>query len=485
MLVHLTALNPRPEAPAFTFKGQTTSYGRFAEQIRLTRNYLYARGVRPGDRVGLLARNTPDFVVCYFAIASLQAVVVPFNPALTAREVSYMAEDSRMKLLLTQVRLELDESIVQLSLAETVALAEAQPEDAAPVDQNFEPSRDCVVIYTSGTTGFPKGAVLTHRNLISNAQAVIETIAMNEKDVSFVALPMFHSYAWTVCVLAPLLSRHRVVVLEAFTPKEAIALIRGERCTIVNGVPAMYNLYVNFATPEDFKGVRVFISGGASLPLEVLKRFQEKTGRAIVEGYGLSEASPVVTLNPMDRCQPGSIGVPVPGVFVRVLDDKGVDVPPRVNGELCVNGPNVMRGYYNRAEDTAKAIVDGWLHTGDVAYKDEDGYLFIVDRLKDLIIVGGLNVYPREVEEVIYQFPGVKEAAVVGVSDRTHGEIIHAFVVWAEGSEPRPKELGEFLRANLAAYKLPKAVSSLPALPRNAGGKVLKKDLRESLKKTT
>ncbi len=483
MLVHLTALNPRPDDPAFVFKGRTVSYGRFADQIRFMRNYLYTKGVRPGDRVGLLSRNSPDFVVCYFAIASLQAVVVPFNPALTAREISYMAEDSRMRVMLTQIHMELDESILQLPLEETVALAESQPAEAAPVDQNFDPNHECVIIYTSGTTGFPKGAVLTHRNLISNAQAVVECIAMNDKDVSFVALPMFHSYAWTVCVVAPLLSRHRCVVLEAFTPKEAIALIRDAKCTIVNGVPAMYNLYVNFATPEDFKDVRVFISGGASLPLEVLKRFEEKTGRAIVEGYGLSEASPVVSLNPMEKCKPGSIGVPLPGVFVRVLDENGADVPPKANGELCVNGPNVMKGYYNRVEDTAKAIVDGWLHTGDVAYKDEEGYLFIVDRLKDLIIVGGLNVYPREVEEVIYQFPGVKEAAVVGVADRSHGETVHAFVVWAEGAEIREKELSEFLRTNLATYKRPKGITAVPALPRNAGGKVLKKDLRQSLAK--
>ena len=245
----------------------------------------------------------------------------------------------------------------------------------------------------------------------------------------------------------------------------------------------MYNLYVNFATPEDFKNVRAFISGGASLPVEVLKKFAAKTGKNIIEGYGLSEASPVVTLNPVDKCKPGSIGVAIPGVMVRILDDQGNDVKPRVNGELCANGPNVMKGYYNRPEDTAKAIVDGWLHTGDVAYKDEDGYVYIVDRLKDLIIVGGLNVYPREVEEVIYQFPGIKEAAVVGIPDRSHGETVHAFVVWAEGAEQKPKELGEFLRTNLASYKQPKEIIALPGLPRNAGGKVLKKDLRESLKK--
>ncbi|MFA6507418.1 MAG: long-chain fatty acid--CoA ligase [Treponemataceae bacterium] len=483
MLVHLTALNPRPDAPAFIFKGQIISYGRFAELIRVTRNYLYSRGVRPGDRVGLLCRNSPDFVVCYYAIVSLQAVVVPFNPALTVREISYMVEDSRMKILLTQAQMELGDSLTQLLIPETIAAAEAKPAEAAPVDQSFDQNHECVIIYTSGTTGFPKGAVLTHRNLISNAQAIGEAIDMTAKDISFAALPMFHSYAWTVCVVAPLLSRHAVVVLEAFSPKDAIALIRDSRCTIVNGVPAMYNLYMNFATPEDFKDVRVFVSGGASLPLEVLKKFEAKTGRAIVEGYGLSEASPVVSLNPMNKCKPGSIGLAIPGVMVRVLDDQGIDVKPMVNGELCVNGPNVMKGYFNRPEDTAKAIVDGWLHTGDVAYRDADGYLYIVDRLKDMIIVGGLNVYPREVEEVIYQFPGIKEAAVVGISDRSHGETVHAFVVWAEGAEQQPKHLSDFLRTNLASYKQPKEIIALPVLPRNAGGKVLKKDLRESLKK--
>jgi long-chain acyl-CoA synthetase len=483
MLVHQTAINPRPDAPAFIFKGQTVTYGRFAELVRLTRNHLYARGVRPGDRVGLLCRNSPDFVVCYYAVVSLQAVVVPFNPALTPREISFMAEDSRMRLLLTQVRLELADWLEQLAVSEVVAAAEASPSPEAPVDQEFDSTRDCVIIYTSGTTGFPKGAVLTHRNLIANAKAVMETLDLNESDVSFAALPMFHSYAWTVCILAPLLSRHAVVVLEAFAPKDAIAAIRDNGCTIVNGVPAMYNLYVNLAAPEDFKSVRVFISGGSALPVEILKRFEAKTGRAVVEGYGLSEASPVVSFNPQDRCKPGSVGVPLVGILVRILDENGAEVPVGVKGELCVNGPNVMKGYYNRPEDTAKTIVDGWLHTGDVAYKDEDGYIFIVDRLKDMIIVGGFNVYPREVEDVLYQFPGVKEAAVVGVPDRRHGETVHAFVVWADGAEQRPKDLFEFLRTNLASYKLPKEIIPLPALPRNAAGKVLKKNLRESLKK--
>ena len=483
MLVHQTSINPRADAPAFIFKGRTVTYGRFAELVRLTRNHLYSRGVRPGDRVGLLCRNSPDFVVCYFAVVSLQAVVVPFNPALTVREIGFMAEDSRMKLILTQTRMELVEVLEQQLVSETLAAAESEPAPEAPVDREFDATRECVIIYTSGTTGFPKGAVLSHRNLISNARAIVDTLDMNEGDVSFAALPMFHSYAWTVCVVAPLLSRHSVVVLEAFTPKEAIAAIREHRCTIVNGVPAMYNLYVNLAAPEDFGSVRVFISGGSAISVELLKKFESKTGRAIVEGYGLSEASPVVSFNPVDRCKPGSVGVPLTGILVRILDENGVELPEGVKGELCVNGPNVMRGYFNRPEDTAKTIVDGWLHTGDIAYKDGDGYIYIVDRLKDMIIVGGFNVYPREVEDVIHQFPGVREAAVVGIPDRTHGETVRAFVAWADGAEPRPKELAEFLRTNLAVFKQPREIIAIPVLPRNAAGKVLKKDLRESLLK--
>jgi long-chain acyl-CoA synthetase len=312
---------------------------------------------------------------------------------------------------------------------------------------------------------------------------VIEHLSMTPRDNSFVALPMFHSYAWCVCILAPLLSGHTCTILETFTPKEAIATIRDCRCSIVAGVPAMFNLYINLATPEDFGAVRAFISGGASLPLEVLKKFQAKTSQPIIEGYGLSEASPVCTINPMDRCKPGSIGKALPGVSVRVLNPDGSEAAAGVNGELCVNGPNVMKGYFNRPEATAAAIIDGWLHTGDVAYRDEDGYFFIVDRLKDMVIVGGLNVYPREVEEVIYEFPGVKEAAVVGVADRTHGETVHAFVAWAEGASADNRALGEFLRNNLAAYKVPREIHAVPGLPRNAGGKVLKKDLRAGLQK--
>lgn len=478
MLVHQTAINSNPHAIAFVFKGQEMSYQDFANRIDSVRNYLYAQGVRPGDNIGLMCRNCPDFVVCYYAIISLQAVVVPFNPVLTMREVDYMAEDSRMHIVVNQTRMELDDSLQQLIIPEFLGADGPGEWPSAPVDPKFNDDHDCVIIYTSGTTGFPKGAVLTHRNLVSNAQAIADVLTMQAYDRSFAALPMFHSYAWTVTIVAPLLTGGSISVLETFTPKEAVATIRDTRCSIVNGVPAMYNLYVSHANSDDFKEVRIFVSGGASLPLEVLKKFGAKTGKAVMEGYGLSEASPVVTMNPLRKCRPGSIGVAVPGVQVMITGDDNKELAPHERGELCVRGPNVMKGYFNKPDATANAIVGGWLHTGDIAYADDEGYIFIVDRLKDLIIVGGLNVYPREVEEVIYQFPGIKEAAVVGIDDRTRGEAAYAFIVPLEGNAPDEKALREFLQHNLAPYKQPREIISLTALPRNAGGKVLKKDLR-------
>jgi long-chain acyl-CoA synthetase len=336
-----------------------------------------------------------------------------------------------------------------------------------------------VIIYTSGTTGHPKGAMLTHKNLISNAESTVSALLMTENEITLNVLPLFHSFAWTVNVLSTLMVGGSIVIMENFVPKDAIRIIEKEQITLVTGVPAMFNYYLMVGSKESFESIRVFVSGGASLPVEIIKGFKEKMGYDILEGYGLSEASPVVTINPLNKTKAGCIGIPIKNIEVRVVDTDGNEVPIGEKGELLVKGPNVMKGYYNLPEITAKTIIDDWLHPGDVAIIDEDGYVAIVDRIKDIIIVNGFNVYPREVEEVIYSYDGVLEAAVVGDSDPSRGEIVLAFVVPKDPENFDSKALKSYLRDHLASFKLPRKIIIKDGLPKNATGKILKKDIKQ------
>ncbi|ABZ82816.1 long-chain-fatty-acid-coa ligase [Heliomicrobium modesticaldum Ice1] len=484
VLVHELIRQGTPEKTALIEKHSRYSYAALQETVDRYRRCLYARGVRPGERVGLFCRNSADFIFAYMAIASLGAVVIPLNIMFRPREIGYILSDAGSRHVVTDRLLELASAELNDSdlpaqhlLSELRETAPAYSHHPAP-DVPITPEDPCVILYTSGTTGRPKGAVLSHRNLISNARSYTETIGAAEADNYLCVLPLFHSFAWTCCVTTALLNGATITIMEAFQPKEALAMIQTHGVNVVTGVPAMYGIYTSVARPEDLAGVRLFVSGGASLPVETLNSFKEKTGQPIVEGYGLSEASPVVTFNPIGRTKPGSIGLQIPAVSVKIVDAEGRELPPGEVGELICQGPNVMSGYLGLPQETAAAIRDGWLHTGDLAYKDDEGYLFIVDRKKDLIIVGGLNVYPREVEEVLYSHPSVKEAAVIGTPDKTRGEAVRAFVVVREGMALNRKELMAYLRTNLATYKLPREIVELEALPRNATGKVLKKELR-------
>jgi long-chain acyl-CoA synthetase len=321
--------------------------------------------------------------------------------------------------------------------------------------------------------------LLTHRNLISNAEAFSKVTEVVESDNTLCVLPMFHSFAWTCCVTTPLYKGSSITIVETFSPKDVIATIREAGITVVMGVPAMYGYYTSLATPADLAGVRLFASGGASLPQEILNSFYAKTGKRVIEGYGLSEASPAVAFNPLSATKPGSVGLPVAGVDVKIVTGDGRETQTGEVGELIVKGPNVMLGYYGLPGETEEALRDGWLYTGDLAYRDEDGYIFIVDRKKDMVIVSGLNVYPREVEEIIYQHPVVQEAAVIGVPDKKRGETVRAFIVPKDGMQLSKKELLFFLKKNLASYKLPRSIIEVDALPKTATGKISKKDLRE------
>ncbi|MBC9783590.1 long-chain fatty acid--CoA ligase [Heliobacterium chlorum] len=488
MLVHELIHCGAPDKIAVFEKNAQFTYGQLQQMVDRFRWYFYTQGIRPQDKVGLFCRNSSDFLFSYLGIVSLGAVVVPLNIMFRPREIAYILSDAQVNHVISDKQLELasaelnDSDLpVQLYLPRIKEVLAQDSSASTPSELPsipVQPSDPCVILYTSGTTGRPKGAVLSHSNLISNARSYTNTIHASAEDNFQCVLPMFHSFAWTCCVTTALLNGAAITIMESFLPKEVLSMIKEQGVTVVTGVPAMYGIYTTIAKPEDFSGVRLFVSGGASLPVEIINSFYEKTGKSIVEGYGLSESSPVVTFNPVDATKPGSIGLPIQDVDVKIVNNESQAVGPREVGELICQGPNVMSDYLGLPAETATSIRDGWLYTGDLAYTDEEGYIYIVDRKKDLVIVGGLNVYPREVEEILYQHPGIKEAAIIGVPDKTRGEAVQAFVVPKDGTVINKKELMSFLKANLATYKLPREIIELEALPRNATGKILKKELR-------
>ncbi|TWH47842.1 class I adenylate-forming enzyme family protein [Sporomusa sp. KB1] len=488
MFVHDLILNGTVDSPAFAGKDKV-SYGELQEQVRKYRNYFYSSGIRTGENVGLFSHNSVEFVYCYMAIASLGAIVVPINFQLTVRETTFIIKDAKMSHLITRERLAIDselsqqgykQEVTQLVIADIKLVVEQEEFSTAPaLAAGFDENQPCVIIYTSGTTGIPKGAVLTHKNLVSDAVAFREVLPVAATDNVLCVLPMYHCFSWTCAVLVSLLCGASITILEAFAPKETIAAIKDDKVTVVFGVPPMYNLFVRVGQYQDFSGVRYFISGGASLPEKVAQQFSEKFGQKIIEGYGLSEASPVVALNPVSKPKYCSIGKALPGLEVRVADPNGQTLPPGMVGELVVRGPIVMKGYFNLPAETANTLKDGWLYTGDLAYQDSEGYFFVVDRLKDLIISNGENIYPREIEELLYAYPGIIEASVIGVADELRGQVARAYIVLAEGQHFDKKAVREYLHANIAAYKIPRDFHVVDALPKNQTGKILKRVLRE------
>lgn len=442
-------------------------------------------GVKPGDRVGLWLKNCPEFIPALFGILQSGAVVVPINNFLKPSEVSYILADAGADVLLTDA-----------TLAEGApALVSARPglrcvqveqfatsaTDAKPVQPSSRQENDlAIIIYTSGTTGRPKGAMLSHGNLLHNVESCRIVLKYVSDDRIVVLLPMFHSFMLCVGVMLPMLMGSSIVLIRSLhPPRNVLQEIILRQATILPAIPQFFRSLIS--APIDVPlPLRMAVSGAAPLPVQVLKEFGEKFPFPLIEGYGLSEASPVVTKNPLDGLRKaGSIGLPIPNVEVSIQNDAGELLPACEIGELCVRGGNVMMGYWNQPEETAKALRNGWLLTGDIGYRDADGYYFITDRKKDMLLVNGINVYPREVEEILYQFPGVKEAAVIGVPDARKGEQPLAFVSVNEGTTLEEKALLQFVRSRLADYKVPRRVVFLAALPRNATGKVLKTALRE------
>lgn len=477
----------RPNQPAIFWGDIQLTYQTLLEQaLRIAHHLTTAMGLQAGDRVGLWLKNRPEFIPALFGSLRVGAVVVPINCFLKPDEVNYILADAGIEVLITEQTMA--EGLPQLQAARpglkvwTVEQLPTLGGPAAESGQWPEPTESdlALLIYTSGTTGRPKGAMLTHGNLLHNINSCRQVLAAVPHDRFAGVLPMFHSFMLTVSVLLPLLVGGSLVLVRSLhPPKNVIHEILQHGATILPAVPAFFRMLLQAGLPAE-QPLRICISGGAALPVELLRQFNAKMPVPLIEGYGLSEASPVVSLNPIHGpWKEGSIGVPIPGVEMSVQDDQGNCLPPGVTGELCVRGGNVMVGYWNQPEETAKTLRNGWLLTGDLGHYDPDGYYYVTDRKKDMLIVNGLNVYPREIEEVIYQFPGVKEAAVVGVPDPRRGELPVAFVAPVDGVRVDEHTLLAFVRQKVADYKVPRRVHFLVSLPRNASGKILKTALRQ------
>jgi long-chain acyl-CoA synthetase len=460
------------------------SYARLLAQVRaLSLRLRQELGLQSGDRVAVWLKNCPEFPVALFGSWHAGGVVVMINNFLKPDEVSYILKDSGAKIVITDHSLTDNQTKLKELLPEIRYL---YVEDfTASEDDSIEPVRRtknelAALLYTSGTTGRPKGAMLTHGNFLANVRSCVKCLEMTEEDRIVVMLPQFHSFMFTVGTLLPLLGGASIVLVKSLHPmKHVLEEILRHRSTVLPAVPQIHRALASLPPGVELN-LRLCVSGGAPLPLEVLHQFQQRFPKIkFLEGYGPTESSPVATVNPINGPQkPGSVGVPIPEVELSIRDDQGNALPPGVTGEICIKGPNVMQGYWKQPEETAATLRNGWLYTGDVGHRDADNFYYITDRKKDMLLVNGINVYPREIEEVIYRFPGIKEAAVIGKPDPRKGEQAVAFVTLNEGVTLDEKALLAFIREKMADYKVPRKVVVIPALPRNATGKILKTELR-------
>lgn len=492
-----------PTKPAIVLGDAVLPYGVVHAYAQKLAGALAKLGVRRGDRVALMLPNVPHFTIAYYAAHYLGAAVVPLNVLLTADEVAYHLTDSdAVALVAWEGFLEPAQGgFGRVEGCKHLVIAKGNPTDTSAPDgahnmtaligggtpvtelPDTMPDDTAVILYTSGTTGRPKGAELTHFNLFYNAEYTTTRLMPLDPDtVALATLPLFHSFGQTCFQNGVLRSGGTLVLLPRFEPKAAFELMHKHRVTYFGGVPTMYFALLHYpeASQYDLSSLKYCVAGGSAMPVEVMRAFDEKYKVNILEGYGLSETSPVASFNVLDRPKKaGSIGLPIEGVEFRLVDDKGnVITEPMVPGEICIKGHNVMKGYYRRESATAESIRDGWFSTGDVAHRDADGYYFIVDRKKDMIIRGGFNVYPREIEEVLYGHPAVLEAAVIGVAHESHGEEVKAVLALKPGQKATAEEIIGYCKEKLAAYKYPRIVEFRDSLPKTATGKILKRELR-------
>jgi len=477
-----------PERAALKLDDAGVSYDELDQAAARVAGLLHAKGMRAGDRVGLMLPNVPYFAFVYYGILRAGGVVVPMNVLLKEREVAYYLSDSDARLLFAWHQFAdaahggSDQAHADCLLVEPGDF-EALLGRSERVEEVVERSGGdtAVILYTSGTTGTPKGAELTHDNLRRNVEIAAGLFGIDGDSVTLGALPLFHSFGQTCGLNATIRAGGCLTLIPRFDAGRALEIIERDRVAVFEGVPTMYGALLSHPQRADFdtSTLRVCVSGGAALPVEVMRNFERAFGCSILEGYGLSETSPVASFNHPEReRKPGSIGTPIDGVEMKAVDEDGREVPPGEVGEIAIRGHNVMKGYWRRPEATAEAIRRGWFHTGDLGRIDEDGYFFIVDRKKDMVIRGGYNVYPREIEEVLYEHPAVREAAVIGVPHPELGEEVAAAVALVAGAEVEERELVHFVKTQLAAYKYPRLVWFVDELPKGPTGKILRREVR-------
>jgi len=477
-----------PDNVAVRLAGIELTYAELDERSARLATLLSERGLSPGDRVGVMLPNVPEFPIAYYGVLRAGGIVVPMNVLLKQREIAFYLGDSGAELLLAWHGFAAEAAA---GAAEAGAeLIEVEPAAFAALLDGHEPTPGltatddgdtAVILYTSGTTGKPKGAELTHANLHRNADVSCRTTCeISAGDVVLGALPLFHSFGQTVSMNASLMAGATLTLVPKFDPAEALETMQRDGVTHFYGVPTMYGALLHHPGREDYdtSTLRTCITGGASMPVEVLRGFEDAFDAIVLEGYGLSETSPVACSNHPDReRRPGSIGTPLEGVEMRVVDEHDEPVAQGEVGEIVIRGHNIMKGYWQRPDATEEAMRGGWFHSGDMARIDEDGYFHIVDRKKDLIIRGGYNVFPREVEEVLYEHPKIREAAVVGIPHTELGEEVGAAVVVHDGEELEAEEVSAYVKERIAAYKYPRHVWFLEELPKGPTGKILKREI--------
>ena len=476
-----------PDKVAVHLDDVEVTYAQLAEGAARVAGMLQAKGVEPGDIVGIQLPNVPQMPIIYYGALWAGCAIVPMNPLYKAREISYVLEDSDAKALFVWEAMSAEgkegaaeagaECIVVEPMGFVAELAKYEP--VPLVDRDGDDT--AVVLYTSGTTGKPKGAQLSQSNMIMNAEVGCEIMDLKEDDVIFGGLPLFHAFGQTACMNGAIYLGATVTLLPRFEPTKTLEIFERDGVTVMMGVPTMYVALLNAPDKDDFdtSKLRICVSGGAAIPVEVIKGFEDAYGAMILEGYGLSETSPIASFNHFDReRKPGSVGQPIRGVEFKLVDTEWNEVGRGEPGEIAIKGHNVMKGYLNKPEATAEAMQDGWFRTGDIAKVDDDGYYFIVDRSKDMIIRGGYNVYPREIEEVLYEHPAVASVAVLGVPHDVHGEEVAAVIVLKEGAEATAEELQEYAKERVAAYKYPRIIRIVDELPLGPTGKILKREIK-------
>lgn len=479
-----------PKKVALHYKDRAWTFAELDEGVSRLASGFRGLGLKPGERVALFLPNCPEFLTTYYACQKAGLVPISLNVTFKRDEVSYIVRDSASAAIVTVGPLagalpgrgetpSVRHFLVAGGGVDGAESLEGVAGESGMRAMDLDRDETAAILYTSATTGRPKGVMLTHGNLVSNTYATNHHLRMTPEDRSLCALPLFHVFGQNFIMNAVINAGATLYLHERFVMEEVVAAVSRHWISIFYGVPTMYILMLNADLPPSaFRSIRLFFSAAATMPTDISARWRERFGLAVHEGYGLTECSPCACYNHDVAFRPGSVGTAIENVELKIFDEEDRELGPGQLGEIVIKGPNVMKGYFGKAEETAKALRSGWLHSGDIGYRDEDGYFYIVDRVKDMINVSGFKVFPREVEEIFFQHPAIKEVAVVGMPDPVKGETVKAFAVLREGARVSGEELIALCRERIASYKVPQSVEFIPALPKSPTGKILKKELR-------